>query len=80
MDHAKTDRFALFRSESTVRAYRSDLSKFHGWYVETNDSAPDWQSVSALDIAEFKRSLLNRKQKPATINRALTALWCISTP
>lgn len=68
------DELAPFRSEKTVRAYSSDLNKFARWYSERNDHSLSWEDVGPLDIAEFKRYLLELKQKPATINRALTAL------
>ena len=61
-------------SDSTRRAYECDLNKFARWYEETTGSPPDWDSVGPLDIAEFKRYLLTRGQKPSTINRALHAL------
>ena len=74
MSDVAVDKLAPFRSEKTVRAYSSDLKKFTKWYFETNGNELTWDTVGPLDIAEFKRYLLNLKQKPATINRALTAL------
>lgn len=74
MTDVAVDKLAPFRSEKTVRAYSSDLKKFAKWYFETNGYELTWDTVGPLDIAEFKRYLLNLKQKPATINRALTAL------
>lgn len=42
--------------------------------MDTVGEPVKWENVGTLDIAEFKRYLLNKKQKPATINRALSAL------
>lgn len=56
-------------SKSTVQSYHSDLKKFKRWSPE----AP-LESIGPLDIAEFKRHLQKRGQKPATINRALATL------
>lgn len=61
-------------SPETVKAYLSDINKFAGWYCETEGTLPDMRLVGSLDIAEFKRYLLNKNQKPATINRAIISL------
>lgn len=61
-------------SSFTVRAYLSDLKKFIKWYWDTVGELPEVGVVGPLDAAEFKRHLQNRKQKPATINRALRSL------
>lgn len=61
-------------SSATVRAYLNDLKKFFRWYHETTGEAPKLDAVGQLDVAEFKRYMLNRNQKPTTINRALVSL------
>lgn len=61
-------------SPETVKAYTSDTRKFAKWYSETTGTLPDMYSVGPLDIAEFKRYLMNKNQKPATINRAVISL------
>jgi len=61
-------------SNATVCAYLSDLQKFSRWYAETTGDDVSLAGVGALDIAEFKRYLQTKGQKPATINRALAAL------
>lgn len=48
-------------SPETIKAYLSDIKKFAGWYRETEGTAPDMNTVGSLDIAEFKRYLLNKK-------------------
>ncbi|WP_353961298.1 site-specific integrase [Desulfofundulus salinus] len=44
--------------------------------METTGETPKFDAIGPLDIAEFKRYMQNRGQKPATINRALA---CLST-
>jgi integrase/recombinase XerD len=61
-------------SGETIRAYLGDLRKFMGWYRGTEGALPQAHAVGPLDIAEFKRYLLSKNQKPSTINRALIAL------
>lgn len=61
-------------SVNTISAYLSDLKKFAEWYRQTEGSYPDMRSVGPLDLAEFKRHLVGKNQKPATVNRAITAL------
>lgn len=56
-------------ADTTVRSYHSDLNKFIHWSSETS-----LESIGPLDVAEFKRYLQKRGQKPATINRALATL------
>ncbi|NLY38599.1 MAG: tyrosine-type recombinase/integrase [Firmicutes bacterium] len=62
-------------SPHTIKSYISDLKKFMKWYVETTgEELKDFNAVGSLHVAEFKRYLITRGQKPATINRALAAL------
>ncbi len=71
-------------SDATVRAYRNDIGKFGRWYQETTGTAVSITSVGPLDMAEFKRYLQTKGQKPSTINRALASLsklfsWVVET-
>ena len=61
-------------SPHTIRAYISDIEKFRTWYSETTGDIPYVSAIGPLDIAEFKRYLLTRGQKPMTINRALASI------
>ena len=56
-------------SHATIQSFHSDLKKFKCWFPEVS-----LESIGPLDIAEFKRHLQKRGQKPATINRALATL------
>jgi integrase/recombinase XerD len=66
-------------SNATIAAYLSDVCKFDRWYAETTGKPVCLDSVGPLDVAEFKRHLQSRNQKPATINRALAALSALFT-
>lgn len=59
---------------ATVESYGYDLAKFECWYQETSGREADVSAIGPLDIAEFRQHLLNRAQRPATINRVLAAL------
>lgn len=61
-------------SPQTIKAYTSDIKKFVKWYIETEGEPPDFKVVGVMDMAEFKRYLMNKNQKPATINRAIISL------
>jgi site-specific recombinase XerD len=56
-------------AQTTVLSYHSDLKKFIHWCPDASI-----ESIGPLDIAEFKRHLQKRGQKPTTINRALATL------
>lgn len=57
-----------------MKAYRSDLNSFAKWYAHTSGSYPEVAGVGPLDVAEYKRYLVTREKKPATVNRALASL------
>ena len=61
-------------SAHTIDSYTYDIEKFIKWYKYTEGEEPEPDQVGPLDVAEFKRYLLNKKQKPGTINRAITTL------
>lgn len=62
------------KSANTIRAYTQDAREFMNWFTETiGNFSPE--QVTAIDIKEFKGYLYNVKNnKPATVNRKLTAL------
>lgn len=72
------DQFKVYLSENksahTVRAYLRDLADFAAWFEQTSGSQFDPAAVTSLDVREYRRSLLNRRASPATINRRLAAL------
>jgi integrase/recombinase XerC len=68
------DLLAQHLSEATVAAYRADLLDFARWYKETTGEALEPHLVTELDLAEYRRHLVQKKKKPATVNRRLVAI------
>jgi len=71
------------RSARTVRAYETDLGQFVMWFEGRNGEVWDAARVTALDVREWRRGLVERVS-PATVNRKLAALrsfyaWQIET-
>jgi len=62
------------RSEQTIKSYCSDLKLFAKWFGETNREELTPQSISPIDLREYKRCLLDRGFKPATVNRRLASI------
>lgn len=70
-------------SARTVRSYSSVLRAFARWCEGTWGTPFDPAAVSPLDVADYKRHLLNRNRRPATVNLHLDALssffaWAVS--
>ncbi len=62
-------------SHHTVRAVRSDLSKFIGWFTLANNEPFDLRRITVRDVADFREHLsLVRRQSSATVNRALISI------
>lgn len=57
----------------TVSAYLGHLRRFMAWYEKARGGF-DPASVSALDVAEWKRSMQDRGLSPAYVNSALDGL------
>ncbi len=70
------------KSEKTIRSYLLDLQGFARWYRETNGEEATPESITPIDVREYRHFLLNvRRAKPATVNRKLSSLkaflkWC----
>jgi len=63
------------RSEQTTRSYSGDLKLFARWFCETNREELTPQSITPIDLREYKRYLLeDRGLKPATVNRRLASI------
>src|SRR5690349_731345 len=62
------------RSERTISAYESDLRHFAVWFEQANQRVFTLKDFTAIDVREYRTTLLRRKRAPATINRALAAL------
>jgi integrase/recombinase XerC len=61
------------RSANTLKAYAADLSLFAKWFQITNGQ-PLGDTITAIDVKDYKAALIFDKAKPATINRRLTTL------
>ncbi|MGB9804549.1 tyrosine-type recombinase/integrase [Desulfofundulus sp.] len=61
-------------SLKTIAAYTGALRSFMRWLEDTTGSPFDPASVTPLDVADYRRYMLNRNRKPATINLHLDAL------
>lgn len=74
------DRFLAYlkgreRSANTIRAYGQDLSAFAVWYqAATGDPLDSPGQVTGVELREWKRDMLARGGKPASVNRRLSAL------
>jgi len=63
------------RSEQTIKSYSSDLKLFAEWFYETNSEELTPQSITPIDLREYKRYVLeDRGFKPATVNRRLASI------
>ncbi|MBO8128964.1 MAG: tyrosine-type recombinase/integrase [Peptococcaceae bacterium] len=60
-------------SDHTVTDYLSTLRRFAGWVEQTYGDF-DPAAVTPLDVADYRRYLLERGRKPATVNHALDVL------
>src|SRR3954451_2680456 len=85
IDHHRTRR----RSELTLRWYAADLAAFAAWHREARGEAPSLPAIDAEALLDFQDHLkartieatdratgraVQRKPKPATINRRLSAV------
>ena len=63
------------RSERTIKAYSSDLRLLARWFYEANREELTPQSITPIDLREYKRYLLeDRGFKPATVNRRIASI------
>jgi site-specific recombinase XerD len=62
-------------SLQTVKAIKSDLRKFIGWFVSANNERFDPARVTVRDVSDFRDHLARvRRQAVATTNRALVSI------
>lgn len=63
------------RSPATVKNYLSDLRGFAVWFTKTNELELDPSAITATDIQEYKRHLVQTQRlKPSSVNRKLATL------
>ena len=60
-------------SPNTIRCYTLDLTAFSEWFTRETGEQADIQSITPLDISDWREKMLKDK-KPATINRRLVSV------
>lgn len=61
-------------SENTKRAITRDLKEFYAWYWIKNNETFSFSRLVNMDIVDFKVELIQKWQKPASINRKLSSI------
>ncbi len=61
-------------SDSTVKNYTRLVGTFVRWWEKVADEPFDLPAVTPADVADFKRHLLDRGRRPATVNLCVEAL------
>jgi site-specific recombinase XerD len=74
-----TDDFAAYLSgrgmaARTVKSYCDSVSLFARWFSQTNGQKLDSGALTQTDAREYRQHLIQRGQKPASINSQLAAL------
>lgn len=62
------------KSEQTVKAYMTDLRSFSRWFQHINGAALVLDSITPMEIIEYRNALLDWGKKPSTINRSLISI------
>lgn len=57
-----------------MAGYLGEMSRFAHWHEQSTGAPFAPGAVTPLDVADYRRWLLGRGRKPATVNRALDAL------
>lgn len=62
-------------SELTISAYCQDMVLFSSWFEQSNGQSLTPQNLTSIDVREYKQwLLLNKKLRPATINRKIASI------
>ncbi|SFH36538.1 Phage integrase family protein [Desulfotomaculum arcticum] len=61
-------------SERTVTSYVTTMYRFAKWVEQAYGSEFDAVAITSLDVADYRRHLIEMRKKPATINHALDVL------
>ena len=63
------------RSPNTVRGYKADIRTFAAWYEATMEQPlASVLDITAVELREWRREMIARGQKPASVNRRLSAV------
>jgi site-specific recombinase XerD len=74
-----------YSNKKTIAAYIREIEKFGTWFKETNGKPLSPQSLTQIDIRDYRQHhLAVSKAKPATVNRMLAAIriytkWAMET-
>lgn len=62
------------KSEQTVKAYMADLRSFSRWFQHSTGESLDPESITPMEIIDYRNAMLNWGKKPSTINRSLISI------
>ncbi len=62
------------KSEQTVKAYMADLRSFSRWFQHTTGESLDPESITPMEIIDYRNAMLDWGKKPSTINRSLISI------
>ena len=62
------------KSEQTVKAYIADLRSFSRWFQQTTGEPFNLESVTPMEIIDYRNAMLDWGKKPSTINRSLISI------
>ena len=62
------------KSEQTIKAYMTDLRSFSRWFQQNTGEPLDVESITPMEIIEYRNALLDWDKKPSTINRSLISI------
>ena len=62
------------KSEQTIKAYMTDLRSFSRWFQHNTGEPLDVESITPMEIIEYRNALLDWDKKPSTINRSLISI------
>jgi integrase/recombinase XerC len=70
----ESDMRELEKSDNTIINYICDLKAFGLWFREEREEFLTPNSVTSIDLREYKEFLLSENRKPQTINRKLSSI------
>lgn len=62
------------KSEQTIKAYMTDLRSFSRWCQGATGEALEVESITPMEIIEYRNAMLDWGKKPSTINRSLISI------
>ena len=62
------------KSEQTIKAYMADLRSFSRWFQGATGEPLDVESITPMEIIDYRNAMLDWGKKPSTINRSLISI------